>query len=93
MLHPSSCGEGCGEPLKWVRILTKRHRQCLVKAGFALTAAPRDIWSTLYEHPDLANVLEPEADAVPASNSEELFVHMLIFHLAASYRARKFGKY
>ncbi len=68
-------------------------RQRKIQSLFALTAAHRDIWSKLYEHPNLANILMPEAEALLASNSEELFVQMLILHLAASYRARKFGMY
>jgi hypothetical protein len=70
-------------------------RERKVQSVFALTAAHRDIWSKLYEHPHLARVLRPavETKSLRLSNEEELFVHMLILHLASSYLARKLGMY
>lgn len=57
-----------------------------------MTAAHRDIWSKVYEHPRLARVLQHvEAKPDSISSDEEMFVTFLILHLAASYRARKFG--
>ena len=70
-------------------------RERKVQSVFTLTAAHRDIWSKVYEHPNLARVLRPEAESkiISISNEEELFVHMLILHLSASYLARKLGMY
>jgi hypothetical protein len=70
-------------------------RERKVQSVFTLTAAHRDIWSKVYEHPNLARVLRPDAESkiVAVSNEEELFVHMLILHLSASYLARKLGMY
>ena len=62
-----------------------------VQNVFALTAAHRDIWSNLYNHPHLARVLEETPDMTELSDEEELFVHSLILHLEASFLARKFG--
>jgi hypothetical protein len=66
-----------------------------IHSVFALTEAHRDIWSKVYEHPNLASVLRPEvnAESFSVSNEQELFVHLLILHLAASYQARKLGMY
>lgn len=60
---------------------------------FTLTAAHRDIWSKLYDHPDLERVLSKSADLVtnPPSVVEELFVHLLILHLRTSFKARQAG--
>ena len=67
-------------------------RERKVQSVFALTAAHREIWSKLYEHPHLTRVLRnAEAKDVTVTDDEELFVHLLILHLASSYIARKFG--
>lgn len=70
-------------------------RERKIQSVFALTEAHRDIWSKVYEHPNLARVLHPHAESATlnVSNEEELFVHMLILHLSASYLARKLGMY
>jgi hypothetical protein len=58
-----------------------------------LTSAHRDIWSKLYEKPQLARILNDEVDLAksPASIEEELIVHLAILHLSASFKARRFG--
>ena len=60
---------------------------------FTLTAAHRDIWSKLYDHPDLERILCESVDlaANPPSVAEELFVHLLILHLRTSFKARQAG--
>jgi hypothetical protein len=60
---------------------------------FTLTAAHRDIWSKLYDHPDLERILSESLDlaANPPSVAEELFVHLLILHLRTSFKARQAG--
>lgn len=70
-------------------------RERKIQSVFALTEAHRDIWSKVYEHPNLAQVLRSEGESAAGnvSNEEELFVHMLILHLSASHLARKFGMY
>ena len=69
-------------------------RERKVQSVFALTAAHREIWSKVYEHPHLMRVLRhAEAEPIPVSADEEMFVHLLILHLAASYLARKLGMY
>lgn len=69
-------------------------RERKVQSVFTLTAAHRDIWSKVYEHPHLVRVLRhAEADSIAVSKEEELFVHMLILHLSSSYLARKLGMY
>src|SRR5260221_4731876 len=69
-------------------------RERKVQSVFTLTAAHRDIWSKLYEHPHLVRVLRhAETEPISVSDDEELFVHLLILHLGASYLATKFGMY
>jgi hypothetical protein len=61
----------------------------------ALTSAHRDIWSALYAHPNFGKIFRDEATGrtpLFASDSE-LFIHFLILHLGASYRAHKLGMY
>jgi len=69
-------------------------RERKIQSLFALTAAHRDIWSKVYEHPHLMRVLRhAEAEPISVTDDEEMFVNLLILHLAASYRARKLGLY
>lgn len=60
---------------------------------FTLTEAHREIWSTLYEHPELERLLSEsvDLDVKPSSVAEELFVHLLILHLRTSFKARQAG--
>jgi len=59
----------------------------------ALTAAHREIWSRLYEKPELRRILHDDVDleASPPSSDEQLFVHLLILHLNAALKARNSG--
>jgi hypothetical protein len=61
--------------------------------GFEITKQHREIWTQLYERPDLKRVLDPAADlkSTPVSADEEMFVNFLILHLASAYRAMKNG--
>jgi hypothetical protein len=71
-------------------------RERKIETLFTLTAANRDLWKTLYEKPELRRVLEPSIKGAPEpvpTLEEEVFVRSLIFHLAASFRARKYGMY
>jgi hypothetical protein len=60
---------------------------------FTLTEAHRDLWSKLYDKPELARVLREHMDlkAAPITREEEMFVHFLILHLGAWFKARSLG--
>src|SRR5258708_27687976 len=60
---------------------------------FALTNAHREIWSRLYERRELERVLMVSVNLrrEPVTAEEELFVHTLILHLRAAFKARKLG--
>lgn len=60
---------------------------------FALTTAHREIWSRLYEQPELARIDLHSVDlrANPVTHEEELFVHTLVLHLRAAFKARELG--
>ncbi|MCE9608836.1 MAG: hypothetical protein K8R23_01280 [Chthoniobacter sp.] len=60
---------------------------------FALTNAHREIWSKLYERRALSRVLLVSVNLrrEPVTAEEELFVHTLILHLRAAFKARKLG--
>lgn len=55
----------------------------------AIVTAHREIWSELFVRPELARVLDPQADLKtnPVSLQENLFVNFLLNHLSASFRA------
>ena len=59
----------------------------------ALTSAHRDIWSQLFSRPELARILETEADLVrkPVTNEEALFVTFLLMHLNSTWQAMEEG--
>ncbi len=58
-----------------------------------LTSAHREIWSLLYDRPHLSRVLDRQANLIekPITLEEERFVHFLILHLRASFKARQIG--
>ncbi len=60
---------------------------------FALTTAHREIWSRLYERNELSRVLSDSVNLrrEPITSEEELFVHTLILHLRAAFKARDLG--
>jgi len=60
---------------------------------FALTNAHREIWSRLYERKELSRVLSESVNLRrdPVTSEEELFVHTLILHLRAAFKARDLG--
>jgi hypothetical protein len=62
---------------------------------FTVTKHHREIWTTLYTRPELKRVIDASADlkAQPISDEEELFVNLLILHLASNYRAAKAGMF
>jgi len=62
---------------------------------FTVTKQHREIWTTLYTRPELKRVVDASVDLTvrPISDEEELFVNLLILHLASSYRAAKAGMF
>jgi|ERR1017187_2906104 hypothetical protein len=54
-----------------------------------LTEQQRDIWGELLHRPELSRVLDPQPDlqAKPITQQEELFVGFLILHLNSAYQA------
>ena len=60
---------------------------------FSLTNAHREIWSRLYERKELSRVLAESVNLrkEPVTTEEELFVHTLILHLRAAFKARDLG--
>lgn len=60
---------------------------------FEVTRQHREIWTELYSRPELKRVLDKEADVFlqPISVEEELFVNLLILHLASNHRAAREG--
>ena len=60
---------------------------------FTLTNAHRAIWWKLYEQDELTRILKSHVNLVrePVTTHEELFVHSLILHLRAAFKARALG--
>jgi hypothetical protein len=52
-----------------------------------------NIWKNFYERPELARILQKDADLIrqPVSNNEALFVKTLLLHLDVVRRAMKVG--
>jgi len=61
--------------------------------SIAINDQYRNIWKDIYEHPELARVLDIEADAKDISIGEELFVTTLISHVSTVFRAEKHGEF
>ena len=60
---------------------------------FAITAAHRDLWTQFYQQRALHRILESSVDLEkhPPTLIERRFVHELILHLRASFKARNAG--
>jgi hypothetical protein len=73
-----------------IRAETRERR---IQNLFTLTEAHRDLWTKLYDKPELARVLKDDVDLLksPISREEEIFVHLLILHLGAWFKARSLG--
>jgi hypothetical protein len=63
--------------------------------SIAINDQHQKIWGEIYEHPQLARVLEKGADVaeMPISIGEELFVTTIIAHLSTVFRAMKHGEF
>lgn len=59
----------------------------------ALTTAHRDIWTNLYQRPELTRVLDAQADLIwqPVTDQEALFVTFLVLHINATWQAMQEG--
>jgi hypothetical protein len=55
----------------------------------------RDIWTQIYQRPDLARVMDPNVDVRrnPVREEEELFINLLILHLNSVFHATSEGLY
>ena len=71
----------------------KDERARRIGNSIAINDQYRNIWKAIYEHPELARVLDVEADAKDISIGEELFVTTLISHLSTVFRAMKHGEF
>lgn len=62
---------------------------------FTLTKQHRQIWSMLYDRPQLRRVLDPavDLDEAPVTQDEDLFVRFLIIHLSNSHLAIEAGTF
>jgi len=60
-----------------------------------LTQQHRELWERMYMRPQLARILDSDADTVklPITADEELFVIFLILHLSNTYYAMRAGFY
>jgi hypothetical protein len=71
----------------------KDDRARRIANSIAINEQHRNIWKDIYEHPELARVLDIDADAKEISTGEEMFVITLISHLSTVFRAVKQGEF
>lgn len=90
LLQTASILVGVFTAVHSIREDTKERR---IENLFSLTNAHREIWYKLYEREELARVLAPKVNLEfdPISHEEELFIHTLILHLRAAFKARDLG--
>src|SRR5437762_1629442 len=60
-----------------------------VQSLLKITEQHRNIWSRLYDNPELGRVTDSNADLeiLPTTREEELFVQLLVLHLNSVYNA------
>ena len=60
-----------------------------------ITEHHRDIWTRIYERPELTRVLEETVDpkSQPVTPQEELFVLLIVLHLSSAQEAMKQGMF
>ncbi len=58
-----------------------------------LTQEHRDLWERMYLQPDLARILDPDAEPAHSAitPAEEMFVIFIILHLSSTYYAMRSG--
>ncbi len=61
----------------------------------ALNSSHREIWTAIYERPELSRILEPAPDLQrkPITTEEVLFVTFLLLHLDATWQVIRSGLY
>jgi hypothetical protein len=66
-----------------------------ISNSIAINDQHRNIWNDVYEFPQLARVVDKDADVndPPISIGEEMFVTTLVAHLSTVYRAIRFGEF
>jgi hypothetical protein len=66
-----------------------------ISNSIAISEQYRQIWKDIYDHPQLARVLEKDTDVVaePVSVGEEMFVTTIVAHLSTVFRAMKHGEF
>ena len=71
------------------------HRSRRVANLLTVTAHHREIWTRLIDRPALARILAPDPDleAQPITDEEELLVLLLILHLRSAYEAMTAGMF
>lgn len=75
-----------------LRLDTKARR---ISNLLKITERHRELWSKVYERPELARVLDPAVNLedAPISDQEELFVSLLVLHLSSAQEAIKQGMF
>ena len=60
-----------------------------------ITEQHRNLWSRLYDNPELGRVTDPNPDLenIPVTRQEELFVLLLVLHLNSAYQAIRHGMF
>jgi len=61
----------------------------------SLTEHHREIWTQIYQNPELKRILESKVDLhkKPINREEELFVNLVILHLFSAFRAMESGMF
>jgi hypothetical protein len=75
------------------RAISKDERARTITNTIAINEQYSTIWHNFYERPELARILQKDADLnkQPVSNNEALFVKTLLLHLDVVRRAMKAG--
>ncbi|HEY3856307.1 MAG TPA: DUF6082 family protein [Verrucomicrobiae bacterium] len=73
-----------------LRSETKNRR---IDSLLSLTESHRELWAQIFDHPDLARILDTEADLArkPMTLEESIYVGLAIQHLGSAYQAMKGG--
>jgi hypothetical protein len=76
-------------------VMRKDEQARRISNSIAINDQYRKIWRDIHEQPELARVLEKDADVAgrPISTGEEVFVTTLIGHLSTVCRATKRGEF
>jgi len=69
---------------------TKNRR---IESLLSLTESHRELWAKIFDHPELARILDANADLSkqPIILEESMYVGLAVQHLASAYQALKGG--